>query len=173
MMSFPVPEPSVTYNGQQRTSAEVANEATAARREAQIRYALSQQPNAPQMITQATPQSDAELARERNHRLLRMGDDASSYRRHLEAIASERESVHGRLSSLRIRADAALREGDTSKIRQLRESIETATIESDRLDLLENDARNGMARAEEHEARQRVVVQQQVAQAKKNARSFS
>ena len=151
-MSFPVPEPSVTYNGQQRTSAEVANEATAARREAQIRYALSQQPNAPQMITQASPLSEAELVRERNKHLQREGNSVTAFRHHLAAIASERESVQGRLFSLRSQADAALREGATARVRELRSKIEDGTILSDRLDLLEADARIGLGRAERVEA---------------------
>ena len=171
-MSFPVPEPSVTYNGQQRTSAEVANEATAARREAQIRYALSQQPNAPQIIKQTAPQSEAELVRERNKRLQREGDSVTAFRHHLEAIASEREAVHARLFGLRSQADAALREGNTSKVRETRAKIEDATVQADRLDLLENDARNGLARAEATEAERRSALERQVPAAEATLRAF-
>ena len=168
-MQFPVPVATVTTDSDGRTPTDYANEAVDRRRAAQMH---SQREYQPQMITQASPPSEAELTRERNKRLKREGDGVIAFRRHLEAIECERESVVARLSYLRGLADTALREGNSSKVREFRAKIEDATVQADRLDLLEADARTGLARAERQEASQREALAAQVQAAERTLASY-
>ena len=100
-MNFPHPQSSITTEGQQRSRVELANEASDARRQAQIQYAMTQQTNQPRMVRTIDTQSEAELSKLRNERLRLLGSRSVNYRDQLAAIGQERENTSARLADYR------------------------------------------------------------------------
>ena len=171
-MSFPVPQSSVTPEGPQRSGVELANAASDARRQTQIRHALTQHTNQPQMVTTTHTPSEAELSKLRNERVRLLGDHAVHYKDQLAAIAQEKENTSARLSSYRRQREAALRQGHIHDAKRFGSLVDDLALVIEQLSLLENDAQVALIGAEEREARQQVVFEQQVAQAKKTYADF-
>ena len=170
-MSFPVPRSSVEIDNRQSTHEQQANQAAEARRAEQIRYALAQRPQ-PQMVRTIDPPSEAELPRARNERLQRHGNDVSSFRSQIAAIGEERTSIRIALDSARRSADDALREGRNQDVKKLRARIEDLNIEIDRMDLLEEEARVGLAHAEREAGARKVALELSVPEAEARFKAF-
>ena len=75
------------------THEQLANKLSEQRRAEQIQHALRQRANQPSMIRTIDPPSEQELARQRNERLKRQGNDASSFRSQIAVIGEERTSI--------------------------------------------------------------------------------
>ena len=151
---------------------DLANASTASRREAQIQSALAQTQQ-PRMIRPLDPvQSEQELARQRNRRLQRRGNDASSFRSQIAAIDEERTSIRIALDSARRSADEALREGRNHDVKKLRARIEDLNIEIDRMAVLEEEARVELAHAEREATARKVALEASVPEAEATLKAF-
>ena len=171
-MAFPIPTPSVAYGGEQQTHEQLANKLSEQRRAEQIQHALRQRANQPSMIRTIDPPSEQELARQRNERLKRQGNDASSFRSQIAAIGEERTSIRIALDSAHRSADEALREGRNHDVKKLRARIEDLNIEIDRMDLLEEEARVGLAHAEREAGARLVALEASVPEAEARFKAF-
>ena len=165
-MAFPIPQPSIASEGSQRSAPDLANEAAADRRAAQIRHALTQQTQ-PQMIRTIDPPSEQDLARQRNERIRLRGNRSVDYRDQLAAIGEERQSIAERLATYRRQRESALRQGHVADVKMFGAYVDDLTIAVEQLALIEADAETGLIAAEEREAQKRAALQQQAVHAEK------
>ena len=171
-MSFPVPHSSVVPNGEQQSHEQLANKLSEQRRAEQIQYALRQKANQPSMIRTIDPPSEQELARQRNERIRRQGNNTSDFRWQLEALAQEGDDIRVRLESYRRQRAAALREGRMGDAKALRDRVETAELELEQMALLQEEAEAGLAAAEAREADERRVLRAQIPAAESTVTAY-
>ena len=172
-MPFPAPQPSIETLGPQHSSTDLANDAAADRRAEQVRYALTQQAQTPMIRTIDQPMSEQELSRQRNTRLRLAGNDVHAYRSHLAAIDEEQTNIRIALESARRSADEALRAGHVHDVKKFRARIEDLNIEVDRMEVLAEEARSGLAQAERQEAARLVALEASLPEAEAKLRAWA
>ena len=172
-MNFPHPQSIITTEGQQSSRVELANEAADARRQAQIKHALARQTNTPQMVRTIDPSpSDQELVRQRNRRLQLRGQTTDDYLAQIRAIEEERADILSRLSSARNSVNDALRAGNNAAVKQIRGRVEDFEIVLARLDLLQQEADDGLQRAERALAGELAALKAQVQGAERRLAAY-